>query len=69
MQFWRSGRKPQPLRFKPAIGDLVREDKLLEVGCGSGRCGTSISIQAASGLQGESGARWRLRLQKCGATA
>jgi hypothetical protein len=34
----RSRRKPQPLRFKPVtIGDLIREDKLLEVRCGNCR--------------------------------
>jgi hypothetical protein len=34
----RSRRKPQPLRFKPVtIGDLIREEKLLEVHCGNCR--------------------------------
>src|SRR6185436_14129777 len=34
----RSRRKPQPLRFKPVtIGDLINEDKLLEVHCGNCR--------------------------------
>jgi hypothetical protein len=34
----RSRRKPQPLRLKPvAIGDLIREEKLLEVHCGNCR--------------------------------
>lgn len=43
----RSRRKPQPLRFKPVtIGDLIRENKLLEVHCSACRPARHLYIDA-----------------------